>query len=224
MNIKALSLTKSFNTGSSKFNACEEVSLDINQGDFISIVGHTGSGKSTFLSMVGAIVPPSSGTIYYDAIKNTDLSSAKLAELRRQYFSFIFQYSAIIPNMSVMDNVLMPLIFKGHVDKEKIAQAENNLRIFDLYKRRKMNASNLSGGEMKKVSIMRALSYGGSILIADEPTSDLDPHSTKTFLEILQTLNEKGVTILLVTHAHNVAAVSTTVYEMKNGKIIRSLK
>ncbi len=224
MNIKAMSITKSFNGSLNKFNACEEISMDINQGDFISIVGHTGSGKSTFLSMIGGIMKPTDGTIYYDAIKNTDLSRNKMAELRRKYFSFIFQYPVIIPGMNVIDNILMPLIFKDGVNEEKIKQTENNLRIFDLYKRRKMNANKLSGGEMKKVSIMRALAYGGSILIADEPTSDLDPDSAKAFSEILHTLNDKGVTILLVTHAHNVAAISHTVYEMKDGKIIRSLK
>ncbi len=224
MNIKVLSISKSFNVGSDKFHACQDISMDINQGDFVGIVGHTGSGKSTFLSMVGSIMSPTSGLIYYDALKSTEMSKSAIISLRRSHFSFIFQYPIIIPTMSVMDNILMPLIFKGGVDKEKIEQTNRNLEIFNLYNKKDIQAKRLSGGEMKKVAIMRALAYGGSVLIADEPTSDLDPDATKAFSEILYKLNEKGVTIILVTHAHNVAAISDTVYEMENGKIVRSLK
>ncbi len=224
MNIKVLGVSKTFNVGSEKFHACQDISMDINQGDFVGIVGHTGSGKSTFLSMVGSVMSPTSGLIYYDALKNTEMSKSAIISLRRSHFSFIFQYPVIIPTMSVMDNILMPLIFKGGVDEEKIEQTSKNLEIFNLYNKKDVQAKRLSGGEMKKVAIMRALAYGGSVLIADEPTSDLDPDATKAFSEILHTLNEKGVTIILVTHAHNVAAISHSVYEMENGKIVRSLK
>ncbi len=224
MNIKLLSVSKSFNVGSEKFHACKDISMDINQGDFVGIVGHTGSGKSTFLSMIGAIMTPTNGMIYYDALKNTEMSKNALISLRRTHFSYIFQYPVIIPTMSVMDNILMPLIFKGGVDEDKIEQTHSNLEVFNLYSKKDILASKLSGGEMKKVAIMRALAYGGSVLIADEPTSDLDPDATKAFSDILHKLNERGVTIVLVTHAHNVAAISHSVYEMENGRIVRSLK
>lgn len=224
MNIKAISLTKSFLVGTENFEACHNVSLDINEGDFISIVGHTGSGKSTFLSMIGGILTPTSGSLYYDSVKVNEISKKERTFIRRSYFSFIFQYPVIIPTMSVMDNILMPLVFKEGVSQDKIKQAENNLRIFDIYKKRNMAGCKLSGGEMKKVAIMRALAFGGEVLIADEPTSDLDPKSSKMLIDILHTINDGGTTIVLVTHAHNVAASAKTVYEMKDGQIIRCLK
>lgn len=224
MNIKIINVSKVFSFGINKFNACEDISLDINQGDFISFVGHTGSGKSTLLSIIGSILKPTSGTIYYDSFKLDGANEDVLASFRREYFSYIFQYPAIIPTISVIDNILIPLSFKHQVTKEKINQTKENIELFSLKDKMYSKASNLSGGEMKKVSIIRALAYGCKCLIADEPTNDLDPATTKTLMEILSTLNKSGTTIVMVTHAHNIAASANSVYEMSSGKIIRCLK
>ena len=224
MNIKIIKKKKTFPLGVNQCNACEDISLDINQGDFISFVGHTGSGKSTLLSIIGGILKPSSGTIYYDSYKLNGASEDVLASFRREYFSYIFQYPVIIPTISVIDNVLMPLAFKHKITDEKINQTKENIELFSLKDKMYSKASNLSGGEMKKVAILRALAYGCKCLIADEPTSDLDPATTKTLMEILSTINKQGTTIIMVTHAHNIAAHANNVYEMSNGKIVRCLK
>lgn len=224
MNIKIINISKTFNSGISKFKACEDISLDINQGDYISIVGHTGSGKSTLLSIIGGILKPSEGSIYYDSYKLENPSEEILASFRREYFSYIFQYPVIVPTINVIDNILMPLSFKHKITEDEIKQTKENLELFSLKEKTYMKASNLSGGEMKKVSILRALAYGCKCLIADEPTSDLDPSTTKTLMEVFSELNKNGTTIVMVTHAHNIAAHANNVYEMQDGKIVRCLK
>ena len=217
MNIKIINVSKTFNFGVNKFKACENISLDINQGDFISLVGHTGSGKSTLLSIIGGILKPSEGSIYYDSYKLDNPSEEILSSFRREYFSYIFQYPVIVPTLTVIDNILMPLSFKHKITEEKI-------ELFSLKEKTYLKSSNLSGGEMKKVSVLRALAYGCKCLIADEPTSDLDPSTTKTLMEIFAELNRNGTTIVMVTHAHNIAAHANNVYEMSDGKIVRCLK
>ena len=224
MNIKIINISKTFNFGVGKFKACEDISLDINQGDFISFVGHTGSGKSTLLSMIGGILKPSEGSIYYDSYKLENPSEEVLTSFRREYFSYIFQYPVIVPTLNVIDNILMPLSFKHKITEEEIKQTKKNIELFSLKEKTYLKASNLSGGEMKKVSILRALAYGCKCLIADEPTSDLDPSTTKTLMEIFNELNKNGTTIVMVTHAHNIAAHANNVYEMSDGKIVRCLK
>ena len=224
MNIKIINISKTFNFGVGKFKACEDISLDINQGDFISFVGHTGSGKSTLLSIIGGILKPSEGAIYYDSYKLENPSEEVLTSFRREYFSYIFQYPVIVPTLNVIDNILMPLSFKHKITEEEIKQTKKNIELFSLKEKTYLKASNLSGGEMKKVSILRALAYGCKCLIADEPTSDLDPSTTKTLMEIFNELNKNGTTIVMVTHAHNIAANANNVYEMSDGRIVRCLK
>lgn len=224
MNIKIINISKVFQTGVNKFTACQDISLDINQGDFISFVGHTGSGKSTLLSLIGGILKPTSGSIYYDSYKLNNPSEEVLSSFRREYFSYIFQYPVIIPTISVIDNILMPLAFKHKISDEKIAQTKDNIELFGLKEKMYLNASSLSGGEMKKVSILRGLAYGCKCLITDEPTSDLDPATIKILMEILNTINKKGTTVIMVTHSHNIAAYANNVYEMSKGRIVRCLK
>lgn len=224
MNIKIINVSKVFQSGTNKYKACEDISLDINQGDFISLVGHTGSGKSTLLSVIGGILKPSEGSIYYDSYKLENPSEDILTSFRREYFSYIFQYPVIIPTISVIDNILLPLSFKHKISEDEIKQAKENIELFSLKEKTYLKASNLSGGEMKKVAILRGLAYGCKCLIADEPTSDLDPATTKTLMEVFSELNKKGTTIVMVTHAHNIAANANNVYEMSDGKIIRCLK
>ena len=224
MNIKIINVSKEFYFGVNKLVACKDVSLDINQGDFISFVGHTGSGKSTLLSLIGGILKPTEGSIYYDSNKLNNPSEEVLSAFRREYFSYIFQYPVVIPTLNVMDNILMPLAFKHKITEEKINETKENIALFGLESKMYMRASNLSGGEMKKVAILRGLAYGCKCLIADEPTSDLDPATVKVLMQILENLNKQGTTIIMVTHAHNIAAVATNVYEMDKGKISRCLK
>lgn len=225
MNIKVIGASKIFkNAVTGDFKACNNISIDINQGDFISLVGHTGSGKSTLISMIGSILKSSSGSIYYDAHKIENEREETLTIFRRDYFSFIFQYPVVIPTISLLDNILMPLVFKSGVTKEKIDEAKEYIRLFGLEDKSSLAAQKLSGGEMKKTAILRALTYGCDILIADEPTSDLDPATTKILMEVFHALNKKGVTIIMVTHAHDIAAHARSVYEMAHGQIIRCLK
>lgn len=224
MNIKIINVYKEFYFGANKLMACKDISLDINQGDFISFVGHTGSGKSTLLSLIGGILKPTGGSIYYDAHKLNNPSEEILSSFRQEYFSYIFQYPVIIPTLSVIDNILMPLAFKHKITYKKIEETKENIALFGLESKIYTKSSNLSGGEMKKVSILRGLAYGCKCLIADEPTSDLDPATVKVLMEILSDLNKHGITIIMVTHSHNIAAYASNVYEMDKGKILRCLK
>lgn len=224
MTIKIMAATKEFALPTQTFVACKDISLDINKGDFMAFVGHTGSGKSTLLSMIGGIMRPSSGAIYYDSVKISDASEQTRTSIRRKHFSYIFQYPVIVPTLSVIDNILMPLAFKNGVNQTRIKHTKENLYLFGLDKKELLPASKLSGGEMKKVSILRALAYGGDVLIADEPTSDLDPESTRVLVDIFHKLNSKGTTIIMVTHAHSTASHAKTVYEMSHGRIIKNLK
>jgi putative ABC transport system ATP-binding protein len=224
VNIKVIGVTKTFKSLSNSFTACDDISLDINKGDFIAFTGHTGSGKSTLLSMIGGILSPTKGNVFYNSYKLSNASESDLAAFRRKYFSFIFQHPVVIPSMSVMDNILMPLAFKDGINEVMIEQTKKYIELFGLKAKSNTRASNLSGGEMKKVSILRALSYGGEVLIADEPTNDLDPETIAILTDIFSTLNKMGVTIIMVTHAHAVATQARTVYEMKSGKITRTLK
>lgn len=224
MNIKVMGITKIFKTFNVSFKACDDISLDINKGDYISIVGTTGSGKSTLLSMIGGILRPTSGSLYYNSHKISDSSESNIATFRREFFSYIFQYPVIIPNMSVIDNIVMPLTFKSNITSETINQVEDYIGAFGLKNKQNMRAGMLSGGEMKKVSILRALAYGCEVLIADEPTNDLDPKTIEVLLDIFNTINKLGTTIIMITHSHQVASQGRAVYEMSNGKIIRTLK
>lgn len=224
MNIKVINVTKTFKTLTKSFDVCKNISMDINQGDFVAIVGYTGSGKSTLLNIIGAILTPTTGQVYYDAFNVKKSLEKSLAYYRRRFFSYIFQYPLIVNNMSVMDNILMPLIIKNSITEEKIKEAKEYIKLLDLKNKQSVLASKLSGGERQKLSIIRALTYGGDVLIADEPTNDLDPNTVKTLVKIFKKLNEAGITIIMVTHAHLIAEQARTVYEMNKGKIVKTLK
>jgi len=217
--IEIKGLEKSYEKGHIK--ALNGIDLDIKEGEFVSIIGPSGSGKSTLLNMFGALDTADSGTITvaeYDLTKNK-----KLAEFRSQKIGFIFQLHNLIPNISVLENVEIPMFETKLKGKERKKRALELLEIVGLKNKAKSKPTKLSGGERQRVAIARALANEPSIILADEPTGSLDSRTSKKILDQLTKLHkEKNVTLIIVTHDMNVAKLADRVIEVLDGKILKS--
>ena len=219
MNILELhNMSKIYGTGEAQVNALDKISLKIKQGDFVSIVGASGSGKSTLLHMIGALDRPTKGTVKINN-KNIDhLNDNELAELRRDVVGFVFQTFNLIPRLTALENVTIPSFFGGGVTKEK---AEILLKLVGLEKRMKHMPSELSGGEQQRVAIARALINDPKIIMADEPTGNLDTKTGKKIMEIFKDLNKKGKTIIIITHDNNIARTSKKKINILDGMVVK---
>lgn len=210
-------LKKSYENGQIK--ALNGIDLTIKEGEFVSIIGPSGSGKSTLLNMLGALDLPDSGSIKvagYDLLSNT-----KLNEFRGEKLGFIFQLHNLIPNISVVENVEIPMFTKGWSSKQMRERALNLLDIVGLKDKAKQMPNKLSGGERQRVAIARALANEPSIILADEPTGSLDSKTSNKILKQLTKLHkEENVTLIVVTHDMNVAKLADRVVEVLDGKIV----
>lgn len=227
MNIKLIGVSKIYIENGERIEALKDINLDINEGDYITFVGPSGSGKTTLLSIISGLLKPTEGDIYFDAQKLTKISDYHWSTIRRKYFGLIFQKKVIIPHLSVIENVLSPLIFseKKFNLSDAYNKAEEVLELFELNNKKNLLPEKLSGGELQKLIIARAFINDPKILIADEPTGDLDLQSSKKVINIFQKLNkEKKVTIVMVTHNIDLAKTSRTLYQIKSGKIEKLLK
>lgn len=227
MNLKLIGIQKVYSEMHRKIIALDEINLDINEKDYITFVGPSGSGKTTLLSIIGGLIKPTKGDIYFDSQNLTRISDYHWSVLRKKYFGFIFQKKVIIPHLTVIENVIVPLIFSdSSINKlEAKLRAEELLTEFELIERKNDLPSRLSGGELQRVTIARALINKPKILITDEPTGDLDIETSKKILNIFRKLNkEKGITIVMVTHNPELAKSAKTIYSLKNGKIEGLLK
>jgi len=221
---KILNVTKNYGYGNSRRNALKGVSLDINDGDFIALLGPSGSGKTTLLSIIGCLIHPTDGEVYFNKKKVSDISDTELAHLRSRDIGFVFQFTDLLSNLTVIENVLIPVLFHDGemAAKEKLARDMlKKLRLgYCMDSRIKM----LSGGERQRVAIARSLINRPRLLLADEPTGDLDDKTSKLIISLFQEWNAAGTTILFVTHNRNFAKAATNVYEMGEGRIQRILK
>jgi len=227
MNLKLLGIRKIYTEINRKIVALDGINLDINENDYITFVGPSGSGKTTLLSIIGGLIKPTEGDIYFDSEKLTKLPDYHWSILRKKYFGFIFQKKVIIPHLNILENVIAPLVFTqpSIPKKEAINRAEQLLAEFDVIKRKKDYPDNLSGGELQRVTIARALINKPKILLADEPTGDLDIETSKKITNIFKKLNkEEKVTIIMVTHNIELARSAKTIYSIRNGKIEKLLK
>lgn len=225
MNLRVINITKEFNIAGTHVLAVDNISMDINDGDFISLVGATGSGKTTFLSLIGGIMKPSGGSVYYDTQKLNGLKDEDIAELRKRYVSFIFQYPELISDLTVLENILMPLMFKRRITEEIEERAYHYLERLSLAHKAELTPLSLSGGEQKKVAVVRAIMYEPELLLADEPTSDLDPDSADEVMTIFREINEQHrISIVMVTHARGLASEAKNIYKLNNGKIVDLLQ
>ncbi len=222
--IKINSLSKEYVMGDNKLLALNEVSVSINEGEFVSIMGSSGSGKSTLMHIIGCLDVPSSGDYFFRDNNISNLNSNKLAELRNKDIGFVFQNFNLLPRLNALENVILPLLYSGKNLKERNKLALNALEDVGLNDRIHHRPNQLSGGQQQRVSIARAIAGSPKLILADEPTGALDSKTSLEIMKILNDLNSKGITIVLVTHEDDIANYGSRIIKMKDGKIIEDKK
>ena len=222
--IRLENITKIYPMGEVEVQALANVNIQINKGEFTAIVGPSGSGKSTLMHIIGLLDSPTSGLVYLEDKKISDLSENELAVLRNEHIGFVFQSFNLLRRASALENVLLPLIYSRVDKKERAKKARFALATVGLGDRLKHTSSQLSGGQQQRVAIARALVNNPSIILADEPTGNLDSKSGGEIMNLLHELNKAGITIILVTHELDIAKGAKRIIEIKDGKIIKDRK
>ena len=218
--IKLVGVTKKFGFGDAEFNALDGVDLTVKKGEFIAIMGPSGCGKTTLLNIIGLLDQPSSGEYYLDDKSVNNLSSRQRAKVRSSNIGFVFQNFNLVPRLSVLDNVALPLTYKGMRKLKRIQEASRILKTFHLSEREYYMPHQLSGGERQRVAIARAVVRQPKILIADEPTGNLDPKHSWEIVRLLEKINKYGTTVLLTTHnVEIVNRLKRRVITIDHGKI-----
>ncbi len=218
--IKLKNIQKTYSSGETSVHALRGVSLDIQPGEFIAIMGPSGSGKSTLMHVLGLLDVPDSGEFILDGEQISELSDDALAVLRNQKIGFIFQMFNLLSRTTASKNVALPLIYSPNADSQNEEKILTRLREVNLEKRAQHKPNQLSGGEQQRVAIARALINDPKIIMADEPTGNLDSHTQTEIMKLLKNLNEKGLTIILVTHEEEVAEYAKRQIRMKDGQIV----
>ena len=222
--IKINSLSKEYIMGDNKLLALDDVSVSINAGEFVSIMGSSGSGKSTLMNIIGCLDVPSSGNYFFRDNNISSLNSNKLAELRNKDIGFVFQNFNLLPRLNALENVILPLLYSGKNIKERNKLALDALEGVGFNDRIHHRPNQLSGGQQQRVSIARAIAGSPKLILADEPTGSLDSKTSLEIMKILNDLNSKGITIVLVTHEDDIANYGSRIIKMKDGKIIEDKK
>jgi len=224
--IEIKNITKTYRTGETEFNALSEVSFRINDGEFVAIMGPSGSGKSTLMHILGALDSPTSGTYLLDNKDVSTLSDDELADIRKDKIGFVFQSFNLLPRTTVLRNVMLPLVYDGIEKKDREIRAQKALFSSGLDEAHFAHLSNqLSGGQIQRVAIARALVNNPSLILADEPTGNLDTKTGEIVLETFQKLNkELGRTIILITHEHDIALHADRILFIRDGKLIEDKK
>jgi putative ABC transport system ATP-binding protein len=222
--IRVRNLTKLYQLGKQKVPALRGVSLDINRGEFVAIMGPSGSGKSTFLNLIGLLDRPSSGIYELDGISVSRMNPAQLATVRNHKLGFVFQGFNLMPHLSAEANVEVPMVYSGIPAKERRRRARLMLRQVGLGQRIDHKPTELSGGQQQRVAIARALINRPAVLLADEPTGNLDSHTSVEILAIFQALNEIGITIMMVTHEPDIAAYARRQVTFRDGVVERDIR
>ena len=206
--VELRNVSKIYHLGEEEIRALDDVSLDIEPGEFISIIGPSGSGKSTLMHILGCLDSPSKGTIRLDGMMIQDASSRELASIRNRKIGFVFQFFNLLPKLTVLQNVELPMIYSGVSGRERTRRAMQALESVDMANRARHRPSQLSGGQQQRAAIARALVNDPKIVFADEPTGNLDSHTGETILQLFRSLSQQGRTIVLVTHDPEIAAVT----------------
>ncbi|MCR6645770.1 MAG: ABC transporter ATP-binding protein [Terricaulis sp.] len=218
--IQAHDLTKLYRMGDETVHALDGVSFVIPRGDYCAIVGPSGSGKSTLMNIIGGLDKPSGGSIVIDGADIGALDDTGLATFRNRTIGFVFQSFNLLARQTALENVELPMIYAGVDPKERVARAAELLDRVGLGKRMDHRPNQLSGGQQQRVAIARALAGRPALLLGDEPTGALDTQTGKDIMALFDELNHEGVTIVLVTHDHDVAARAKRTIEMRDGKIV----
>lgn len=219
--ISVKNLKKTYFLGGEEVHALDDVSLSIKEHEFVAIIGQSGSGKSTFMNMLGCLDRPDSGEITLDGTDILKCKEKELSVIRNKKIGFIFQQFHLLPKLSALENVELPLIYQGMPTKKRREKAVKALKAVGLEKRMNHKPNQLSGGQQQRVAIARALVGEPSLILADEPTGNLDSRSGKEIMMLLHNLYEKGNTIVLITHDNNVAMEAPRQVQISDGKIIK---
>ena len=215
---------KTYRMGKVEVNALQGLNLDVKEGEFVAIMGPSGSGKSTAVNMIGCLDVPTKGKIMLEQHDISKLSESELAQIRGRKIGFIFQQFNLIPILTALENVMLPMIFQGINEKERVKKATELLELVDLGDRIHHKPTELSGGQQQRVAIARALANNPEVIIADEPTGNLDSRTGTNVLDFLQKLHKKeSKTIVMVTHDSNLAKIAERTEFLKDGVIVKSL-
>ncbi|MDY7030801.1 MAG: ABC transporter ATP-binding protein [Thermodesulfobacteriota bacterium] len=222
--IKVKNLVKIYRLGEVKVHALQDLNLTISKGEFVSITGASGSGKSTFLNIVGCLDTPTEGSYYLENQDVSSFSRDRMAEIRNQKIGFVFQSFNLLARMTALENVELPLVYTRTPHREQRERGLNALEKVGLKGREHHNPSQLSGGQQQRVAIARALINNPSIILADEPTGNLDSNTSIEIMEILKELNQTfGITIILVTHENSIAAYASRNITFRDGRIEKDI-
>lgn len=222
--LRIRNLSKTYMQGKIPVHALSDVSFDVDKGEFLSIVGPSGSGKSTFLSMIGLLDKPTSGSVFIDGVEVTKAKDSEAPKIRREKIGFVFQHFNLIPTLSALENVDIAMRFARVPKGKRRERAVELLTQMGLRDRMKHKPSELSGGEQQRVAIARAMANKPAIILADEPTGEVDTKTRDMIVNLLKELSEKGQTILIVTHDTSVSARTNRIITMRDGKIASDAK
>jgi len=218
--IRTTALTKDYQMGSTVVPALRGVSADIEAGEFVAVMGPSGSGKSTFMNLLGCLDRPSGGQYWLGGQEVSKLSGDELAAVRNRKIGFVFQHFNLLARTSALDNVALPLLYAGIAPAERSARAARRLSQVGLADRLDHQPTQLSGGQQQRVAIARALVNDPQLVLADEPTGALDSHTSIEIMALLQALNRDGITIVVVTHEHDIAAFARRIIHFRDGHVI----
>src|SRR3954465_12664109 len=216
--VELRNVSKIYRLGDEEIRALDDVTLDIERGEFISIIGPSGSGKSTLMHILGCLDSPTKGTIQLDGVMIHNATPRQLATMRNRKIGFVFQFFNLLPKLNVVQNVELPMIYSGIPARERRDRAMAALESVDLANRSKHRPSQLSGGQQQRAAIARALVNHPKIVFADEPTGNLDSHTGDAILQLFRALSQQGRTMVLVTHDPEIAAVTPRRIEIRDGK------
>ena len=217
--VEVKDICKIYNPGENEVRALDHVDVTIDENEFVAIIGHSGSGKSTLMNMLGCLDVPSSGTYFLHGQDVSSMSDDELSDIRNREIGFIFQGFNLIPNLTAEENVERPLIYRGVGRKERKQLAQCALEKVGLSHRMFHKPSEMSGGQQQRVAIARAIAQAPPIILADEPTGNLDSHSSQEIMGILKKLHKGGHTVILITHDNEIAAQAERVIRIRDGKI-----
>ena len=214
------SIRKVYSTGKMEVEALRRIDLEIGENEFVSIMGPSGSGKSTLMNLMGCLDTPSSGEYFLDGQKVENLNPNQLAEIRNQKIGFVFQSFNLLPYATAIENVEMPLIFAGVTSKKRRKRAEDLLEKVGLKERGEHKPTELSGGEMQRVAIARSLANQPRLILADEPTGNLDSASGGEIIRLFQELAQQGHTIVVITHDNEISRRTQRIIKLKDGLVV----